>query len=219
MLAMKTYDYAFRFTKEGEGWVITCRDIPEAISQSEANEDRIEIAEGCLQAALESRIHDNEALPIAIQSALREPNAIASTDLNYQKKCLLLKGLYGDTLSDWLYPALSSLGALRNKCAHVLDHPKLDEAISSFIRAAYERSEENETLLFKTRGKGYSLPLDAPKNKKQSIEAIAQQQHDLSFRLPMACERVIELLLRKWDGLQKEALQRTSFLPPPELRC
>jgi len=62
---MKTYDFAFRFTKEDNGWVITCRDLPEAISQADASEDRVEVAEGCLQAALESRIHDNEPLPVA----------------------------------------------------------------------------------------------------------------------------------------------------------
>lgn len=65
---MKTYDYAFRFTKEDDGWVITCRDLPEAISQAESNENRIEVAEGCLQAALESRIRDNEPLPVASKS-------------------------------------------------------------------------------------------------------------------------------------------------------
>ena len=57
---MKTYDYAFRFIKEDDGWVITCRDLPEAISQAEADENRVKVAEGCLQAALESRIRDNE---------------------------------------------------------------------------------------------------------------------------------------------------------------
>jgi antitoxin HicB len=65
---MKTYDYAFRFTKEDDGWVITCRDLPEAISQADSNENRIDIAESCLQAALESRIHDNEPLPVASKS-------------------------------------------------------------------------------------------------------------------------------------------------------
>jgi antitoxin HicB len=65
---MKTYDYAFRFTKEDDGWVITCRDLPEAISQADSNENRIDIAEGCLQAALESRIHDSEPLPVASKS-------------------------------------------------------------------------------------------------------------------------------------------------------
>lgn len=62
---MKTYDYAFQFTKEEDSWIITCRDLPEAISQANTGEDRIEIAQGCLQAALESRIRDNEPLPIA----------------------------------------------------------------------------------------------------------------------------------------------------------
>ena len=69
---MKTYDYAFRFTKEDDGWVITCRDLSEAISQAEANEDRVEVAQGCLQAALESRIRDNEPLPIASKSRRSE---------------------------------------------------------------------------------------------------------------------------------------------------
>jgi antitoxin HicB len=62
---MKTYNYAFHFSREDNGWVDTCRDLPEAISQANADEDRIEVAEGCLQAALESRIRDNEPLPIA----------------------------------------------------------------------------------------------------------------------------------------------------------
>lgn len=60
---MKTYDYAFRFTKEGDGWVITCRDLPEAISQANAKEDRNGVAEGCLQAALESRIRETSRCP------------------------------------------------------------------------------------------------------------------------------------------------------------
>ena len=139
-----------------------------------------------------------------IQNALRDPSAINSMDLNYQKKCLLLKALYGDALAEWLYPALSFLGSLRNKCAHVLDHPKLDEAVSILIRAAYDRTEENEALLFKTRGKGYSLPRNASANEKH-LEAIAQNQHDLEFRLPMACERMIEYLLRARHGQQTKA--------------
>jgi len=62
---MKAYDYAFQFTPEDDGWVITCRDLPEAISQAEKHENRIDIAEGCLQAAMESRIRDGEPLPVA----------------------------------------------------------------------------------------------------------------------------------------------------------
>jgi antitoxin HicB len=62
---MRTYEYPVLFTaaKEG-GWVITCRDIPEAISQADADEDREEIASGCLQAAIEARVEDGNDLPV-----------------------------------------------------------------------------------------------------------------------------------------------------------
>jgi antitoxin HicB len=84
---MKAYDYAFRFTKEDGGWVITCRDLPEAISQADANEDRVEVAEGCLQAAIESRISDNEPLPIA--SAPRRGEIIIPSPASTAAKAVL----------------------------------------------------------------------------------------------------------------------------------
>lgn len=137
-----------------------------------------------------------------IQNALRNPGALNSADLSYQKKCLLLKALYGDDLAEWLYPALAQLGALRNKCAHVLDHPRLDEAISLFIAAAYDRSSANEALLIKTRGKGYSAGVNCDDDQLRLLEELAQECHDLGFRLPMGCERIIEYLLRKWHAVQ-----------------
>jgi antitoxin HicB len=84
---MKAYDYAFKFTKEDSGWVITCRDLPEAISQADANEDRIDIAAGCLQAALESRIRDNESLPVA--SKPRRGEAVVSAPAATAAKAVL----------------------------------------------------------------------------------------------------------------------------------
>lgn len=60
---MRIYAYPFRFrrVKKG-GWVITCRDLPEAISQADEDEDRVDIAAGCLQAALEGRIRHGMAI-------------------------------------------------------------------------------------------------------------------------------------------------------------
>jgi len=61
---MRIYAYPFRFrpVKKG-GWVISCRDLSEAVTQAEEDEDRIEIAAGCLQAALEGRIRYGMAIP------------------------------------------------------------------------------------------------------------------------------------------------------------
>lgn len=61
---MRTYVYPFTFIpSEVGGWTITCRDLPEAISQAEDDENREEVASGCLQAALESRIRYVMKLP------------------------------------------------------------------------------------------------------------------------------------------------------------
>ena len=70
---MRTYEYPVLFARAPEGgWVITCRALAEAISQAEENEDRIEVAAGCIQAALEARMEDGEALPLPGKTRARE---------------------------------------------------------------------------------------------------------------------------------------------------
>ena len=70
---MRTYEYPVLFTPaEDGGWVIACRDLPEALSQANADEDREGIAAGCLQAAIEGRIEDCEALPKASRTQTGE---------------------------------------------------------------------------------------------------------------------------------------------------
>ena len=70
---MRVYEYPFKFTSaEKGGWVIVCRDLPEAISQAEATEDREEVASGCLQAALEARIRHEMELPQPSKPKARE---------------------------------------------------------------------------------------------------------------------------------------------------
>ncbi len=65
------YPFLFSAAKEG-GWVITCRDLPEAISQAEQNENRIEVAEGCLQAAIEARMRLDMEIPAASPTTKKE---------------------------------------------------------------------------------------------------------------------------------------------------
>jgi antitoxin HicB len=46
------------------GFVVTCRDIPEAVTQGDTLEDAIEAAEGALEAAIEMRIEDSLDIPL-----------------------------------------------------------------------------------------------------------------------------------------------------------
>ena len=61
---MLIYAYPVRYAgaKEG-GWVISCRDLPEVVSQAEESENRTEVAEGALQAAIEGRILADMEIP------------------------------------------------------------------------------------------------------------------------------------------------------------
>lgn len=46
------------------GFVVTCRDLPEAITQGDTLEDALEAAEGALEAAIEMRIEDGLEIPL-----------------------------------------------------------------------------------------------------------------------------------------------------------
>jgi antitoxin HicB len=49
--------------KEG-GFVVTCRDVPEVVTQGETIEDAISAAEGALEAAIEMRVEDGMSIPV-----------------------------------------------------------------------------------------------------------------------------------------------------------
>lgn len=82
---MQTFVYPARFTPESEGgYVVTFRDVPEAITQGESREECFEEAAGALQAAMEGRIMSGleipkpspptrreHMIPVPIQTALK----------------------------------------------------------------------------------------------------------------------------------------------------
>ena len=63
---MQTFTYAVKLTadKNDGGFVVSCRDIPEAITQGETAAEALDDAAGALQAALELRIEEALAIPL-----------------------------------------------------------------------------------------------------------------------------------------------------------
>jgi antitoxin HicB len=64
--AMRHFTYAIKLTsgkKEG-GFVVTCRDFPEAITQGENVEDALSEAADCLDEVIAGRIDDKREIPI-----------------------------------------------------------------------------------------------------------------------------------------------------------
>ena len=66
---MLRFTYAIKLTpdRKNGGYVVTCRDIPETITQGESPDEAIAEAEGALQAAIEGRIEDGLDIPAPSQ--------------------------------------------------------------------------------------------------------------------------------------------------------
>lgn len=91
-----TFAYPVRFRRAPEGgWVINCRDLPEMISQADDGEDRIDIAEGALQAALESRIMLKESIPAP--SATRSGEVVVTVPIETATKAALYVVVEGNS--------------------------------------------------------------------------------------------------------------------------
>lgn len=59
-----TYPIVLTPDKKAGGYVVTCRDVPEAVTQGESLAHALEEAAGALQAAIEMRIEDGRDIPV-----------------------------------------------------------------------------------------------------------------------------------------------------------
>lgn len=59
-----TYPVALTPDKKDGGFVVTCRDVPEVVTQGDSIEEAISEAEGALEAAIEMRIEDGMDIPV-----------------------------------------------------------------------------------------------------------------------------------------------------------
>jgi antitoxin HicB len=68
-MKMQTFVYPIALeTPVDGGFVVSCRDLPEVITDADTRDGAIEAAEGALQAALEFRIRENEVIPQATKA-------------------------------------------------------------------------------------------------------------------------------------------------------
>jgi antitoxin HicB len=60
---MNPLRYAVKLSAEDHGFVVTCRDLPEAITQGASRAEALEAAAGALQAAIKGRLLDRDDVP------------------------------------------------------------------------------------------------------------------------------------------------------------
>ena len=63
---MRQFTYAVRLTPEKRdgGYVVTCRDLPEVITQGESTQDALEEATDALEESIAARIDDGRDIPL-----------------------------------------------------------------------------------------------------------------------------------------------------------
>lgn len=61
---MNPLRYAVKLNAEDDGYVVTCRDLLEAITQGDSRQEALQAAAGALQAAIEGRLLDRDDLPL-----------------------------------------------------------------------------------------------------------------------------------------------------------
>lgn len=72
---------------EPSGYVVTCRDVPEVVTQGEDIDDAISEAAGALEAAIEMRMEDGMDIPVP--SAKKRGERLADVPINTAMKAAL----------------------------------------------------------------------------------------------------------------------------------
>jgi antitoxin HicB len=80
--------YPVTLKREDGGFVVTFRDIPEAITQGETESEALEAARNALETALDFYFEDNRAVPLPSKAKPRQPVVELSASLS--AKVLLL---------------------------------------------------------------------------------------------------------------------------------
>ena len=96
---MLRFTYPVKLTRDRKdgGYVVSCRDLPEVITQGESVEDALSGAEGALQAAIEARVQDG--LDIPAPSRAKQGERMVSTPITTALKAAVYLAMREDGVS------------------------------------------------------------------------------------------------------------------------
>ena len=96
---MLQFTYPVKLTRDGKhrGYVVSCRDIPETITQGVSIEHTLSEAEGALQAAIECQIEDG--LDIPAPSPAKRGERVAPTPISTALKAAVYTEMRGQRVS------------------------------------------------------------------------------------------------------------------------
>lgn len=124
------------------GYVVTCRDVPEVVTQGESIEDAISEAEGALEAAIEMRIEDGMDVPVP--SAKRRGEHLASLPVGTAMKAALYVSMREQNVSK--AELARRLGLDEKEARRMLD-PKHVTKVPALERALHAMGKRVELVV------------------------------------------------------------------------
>jgi antitoxin HicB len=137
-----TYPVFLKPDKKTGGFVVTCRDVPEVVTQGESLEHALEEAAGALEAAVEMRIEDG--LDVPLPSVQKRGERLVALPVTTAMKAALYMTMHeqGITKTD-----LARLLQLDEKEARRILNPKHSTRVSTLERALHVLGKRVEVLI------------------------------------------------------------------------
>jgi len=140
---MQRFTYPVILTPDDDdGFVVTCRDVPEVVTQGESIEDAISEAEGALEAAIEMRIEDGMDVPVP--STKRRGEHLASLPVGTAMKAALYVSMREQNVSK--AELARRLGLDEKEARRMLD-PKHVTKVPALERALHAMGKRVELVV------------------------------------------------------------------------
>jgi antitoxin HicB len=137
-----TYPVVLKPDKRDGGYVVTCRDVPEVVTQGETVEDAISQAEGALEAAIEMRFEDGMTIPVP--SAKKRGEHLASLPIRAAMKAALYVSMLEQDVSK--AELARRLGLDEKEARRMLD-PKHETKVPTLERALHALGKRVELVV------------------------------------------------------------------------
>ena len=128
--------------KKDGGFVVTCRDVPEVVTQGETMDEAISEAEGALQAAIEMRIEDGMRVPVP--TARKRGEHLACLPVGTSMKAALYVSMREQNVSK--AELARRLGLDEKEARRMLD-PKHETKVPTLERALHALGKRIELVV------------------------------------------------------------------------
>jgi antitoxin HicB len=137
-----TYPVVLKPDKQVGGYVVTCRDVPEVVTQGETIEEAVSEAEGALEAAIEMRIEDGMAIPAP--SAKKRGEHLAALPIRTAMKAALYVSMREQDVSK---AELARMLGLDEKEARRMLDPRHETKVPTLERALHALGKRIELVV------------------------------------------------------------------------